>query len=245
MDKHINILGVDFTNISARELVNSLQERIIHNKKTFIVTANPEIVMHTLSDKHYKFILKQANYVIADGIGVVKAAAMLKRPLPERIPGYELMIELLKIGNEKKLKVFLLGSQEGVLEKTVINIQEKFPNIKIAGYHNGFFDWENNDIKEQIMESSPDIILVALGVPRQERWISENIGAFRKGIFIGVGGSFDVLAGTVKRAPELWQRLNIEWLYRLIQQPWRWKRMLVLPLFVIKVFQQKLNLRKY
>lgn len=241
----MNILGVNFIRTNKDDLVKTLTNRLLNEEKTFIITANPEIVMYSLNDSDYKAITEEATYVIADGIGVIKAAALLNNPLPERIPGFELMLELLNVANDKELKVFLLGSQDHVLKKTSLYINENYPNASIVGTHHGFFDWGNNTINEQIAESEPDLVLVALGVPRQEKWISENMHSFEKGLFMGIGGSFDVLAGTVKRAPEIWQKMNAEWLYRLIQQPWRWKRMLALPVFVGKVLQQKLNHKKY
>jgi N-acetylglucosaminyldiphosphoundecaprenol N-acetyl-beta-D-mannosaminyltransferase len=111
----------------------------------------------------------------------------------------------------------------------------------IAGSHHGFFDWNKNTISEEIRASEPDIVFVALGFPKQEKWIAENISNFTKGLFIGVGGSIDVLAGEVKRAPEIWQKTNLEWFYRLLKQPSRWRRMLALPQFQLKF----LNKNKY
>ncbi|WP_223254529.1 WecB/TagA/CpsF family glycosyltransferase [Bacillus sp. HNG] len=238
-NRHVDILGVHFTKTTEQQLVSELTDRITSQQKTFVVTANPEIVMYSLNDEEYKTILDKASYVIADGIGVVKAAAMLNDPLPERIAGFDLMVKILEVANEKKWKIFLLGSQEHVLEKTVEHINQHYPGCTIGGYHHGFFDWSNNEIADKIAEASPDIVLVALGVPKQEQWISQNIERFEKGLFMGIGGSFDVLAGTVKRAPEVWQKLNVEWLYRLIKQPWRWKRMMSIPVFVMKVIGQK------
>lgn len=245
MGKLVNILGVNFISTNKEDLVKTLSNRLLNQEKTFIITANPEIVMYSLKDADYKAITEEATYVIADGIGVIKAAALLNDPLPERIPGFELMLELLKVADDNKLKIYLLGSQDDVLKKTTSYINENYPNSTIVGSHHGFFDWENNTINEQIAVSQPDIVFVALGVPRQEKWISENIDSFQKGIFMGIGGSFDVLAGTVKRAPEIWQKLNAEWLYRLIKQPWRWKRMMALPIFVLKILHQKINGKKY
>ncbi|WP_449538421.1 WecB/TagA/CpsF family glycosyltransferase [Ferdinandcohnia sp. Marseille-Q9671] len=235
----VNILGVNFTKSDKNELLQVLTKRIDSDNKTFIVTANPEIVMHAVESEDYFRTLENADYIIPDGIGIIKAAEILKNPLPERIAGFDLMLELLRIANSKKLKVYLLGAEEEVLNKTVENIRDRYSDLDIAGYQNGYFNFENNQISEEIANLKPDLVLVALGVPRQEKWIYENMHKFEKGLFMGVGGSFDVLAGNVKRAPLLWQKMNVEWLYRLIQQPWRWKRMLALPRFVTKVITQK------
>ncbi|WP_099361283.1 WecB/TagA/CpsF family glycosyltransferase [Fredinandcohnia onubensis] len=243
--KRVNILGVNFYHSTMASLLNTLTERILQKKKTFVVTANPEIVMVAKNDAEYKNAIDLADYVIPDGIGVVKASVLLNQPLPERVAGFDLMIHLLEVANQHKLKIYLLGSKEDVLPKTINTITKNYPEAKIVGYHHGFFDGKEEEIKQQIIDSEPDLIFVALGVPKQELWISINIGGIKSGLFMGVGGSFDVLAGEVKRAPEIWQRLNLEWFYRLAKQPWRLKRMLVLPVFVVKVMEQKFKIKKY
>jgi N-acetylglucosaminyldiphosphoundecaprenol N-acetyl-beta-D-mannosaminyltransferase len=128
-----------------------------------------------------------------------------------------------------------------VLQKTVAEIMKQYPNVKIAGAHHGFFDWADDHIPNEIQRTKPDLIFTALGVPRQELWIGQNMDKFEKGVFMGIGGSFDVLAGAVQRAPEVWQKMNLEWAYRLLKQPSRWKRQLSLPHFALKVIQQKVT----
>jgi N-acetylglucosaminyldiphosphoundecaprenol N-acetyl-beta-D-mannosaminyltransferase len=140
-----------------------------------------------------------------------------------------------------KLKIYLLGGREETNQKAVSNISRQFPNIQIVGSHHGFFDWDKNRIPDEIEASSPDLILVALGFPRQEKWIASNIAQFSKGLYMGVGGSIDVLAGEVQRAPEFWQKMNLEWFYRLVSQPSRWRRMLAIPQFLIEIFKIKLR----
>ena len=181
--------------------------------------------------------IEKSTYVTADGIGVVKAAKILGDELPGRVTGYDTVIALFEA--KKSMKVFLLGAQQETLDKTVENINRDYPHIDIVGAHNGFFDWDNNTIAEDMLAAKPDLILVALGVPRQEKWIAEHIDAFDHGVFIGVGGTFDVIAGTAKRAPEIFQKLNIEWLYRIVGQPSRWKRALALPRFALTVYGMK------
>lgn len=237
----VDILDVHFSNITFSETIHILTNRLREQTKTFVVTANPEIVMQSLDNREYKETLDNADFIIPDGIGIIKAASMLNQPLPERIPGFELMVGLLQVAQQNQFKIFLLGSKDEVLDKVVSYINEHYPAATIVGKHHGFFDFTENVVNEQIIQAEPDLIFVAMGVPKQELWISKNIHKFDKGLFMGIGGSFDVLAGTVKRAPILWQKLNVEWLYRLLQQPWRWKRMLALPKFVFKVLQQKLR----
>ncbi|MEC1770267.1 WecB/TagA/CpsF family glycosyltransferase [Schinkia azotoformans] len=240
-DKFVSILGVNFINTNMNDMVERLKERMQSGQKGFVVTANPEIVMKALEDPTYKKYVEKADYVTADGIGVVKGAQILGKPLLERVAGYDLMRNLLTVLNEKKLKLYMLGAQEETIEKAVQTIKVEYPDLEIAGYHHGFFKWEDPAIINEIKETQPDLILVALGMPRQEKWIAEHIDHVEKGVFIGVGGSFDVVAGTVKRAPEVWQKLNLEWFYRLLKQPSRWRRMLALPHFALKVVGQKIS----
>lgn len=243
-NKKISIFNIGFENITKRALLDILQERISARQKTFLVTANPEIVMHANRDPEYNSIIKEADYVVADGIGVVMASRLLGTPLPERIAGYDLLVELLKRGNEKGWSAYFLGAKKEVIDQAVENIRTAYPNLHIAGWHDGYFNWETSTIPNEIKEKKPDLIFTALGFPRQESWISEHLDQFDHGLFMGVGGSFDVLAGTVKRAPVAWQKMNLEWLYRLIKQPSRWKRMLVLPQFMIKILTIKFGSRK-
>ncbi|MFJ7728264.1 WecB/TagA/CpsF family glycosyltransferase [Neobacillus sp. NPDC097160] len=238
-ENKVNILNVMFNSVNRENILNILTKRIEDNMKTFLVTANPEIVMQANQDHEYMKNIQQADYVIADGIGIIIGSKIIGDPLPERIPGFELMQELLKKGSDSHWSAYFLGAKQEVVEKAVENSKQQYPNLKIAGFHNGFFDWDSNQIQEEIKQLKPDLIFVALGLPRQENFIAKNLAQFDHGLFIGVGGSFDVLAGTVKRAPIIWQKLNLEWLYRLMKQPSRWRRMLVLPLFLMRMLQFK------
>ncbi|WP_203339082.1 WecB/TagA/CpsF family glycosyltransferase [Planococcus beijingensis] len=237
--KFVHILGVPFINTTQTAFINTLQSHIERQEKTFVVTANPEIVMHSLEDNQYKQTLAKAQYITADGIGIVKAAAIVGEPLPERVSGYDLMLDLLEAADKNHSSIFFLGAAEEVLQATVKKAKENYPGIRIAGSHNGFFDWNDHVLPQQIKNAAPDIVFVALGFPRQEQWIGAHIDEFDKGVFIGIGGSFDVFSGNVKRAPELWQKMNLEWFYRLVKQPSRWKRMLVLPKFAATVIGRK------
>jgi N-acetylglucosaminyldiphosphoundecaprenol N-acetyl-beta-D-mannosaminyltransferase len=237
----VRILGVDFINSTLNDFLNTLSGHLDKEEKTFVVTANPEIVMKVREDATYRAIVEKADYVTADGIGVVKAAGLLGKPLPERVTGFETFTGLLEIADQKGYSVYLLGAKDEVLQRTIAEIMTRYPNVKIAGAHHGFFDWEDDHIPKEIQRTKPDLVFTALGVPRQELWIGQHIHQFEKGIFMGIGGSFDVLAGAVQRAPEVWQKLNLEWAYRLVKQPSRWKRQLSLPHFALKVIQQKVT----
>jgi N-acetylglucosaminyldiphosphoundecaprenol N-acetyl-beta-D-mannosaminyltransferase len=237
--KYISILNVPFINTTQRAFVDQLEQDNANKQKRFVITANPEIVMQAQKDGMILDFLHQADYVTPDGIGIVIGSRLLNQPLKERITGYDSMIEILKRGNSKKYRLYLLGASPDTLPKTVKEIQINYPGIEIVGSHHGYFDKDDKTIINEINRTSADFIFVALGVPKQEHWIAENISHAKKGIFIGVGGSFDVIAGTVKRAPNIWVKLNLEWFYRLIKQPSRWKRMLSLPYFALSVLKVK------
>lgn len=236
-----NILNVMFDSVTRGNILTILTERINANKKTFLVTANPEIVMHANDDDDYLQIIKEADFVIADGIGIIIGSKIIGQPLPERIPGFELMQDLLKKGHEEGWSAYFLGAKREVVETAVANIHRQYPNLTISGFHDGYFDWDSDEIPNEIIKTQPDLIFVALGLPRQEKFIAKHLPAFEKGLFIGVGGSFDVLAGAVKRAPVFWQKLNLEWLYRLMKQPSRWRRMLALPAFVLRMLKLRVK----
>lgn len=239
--RKVSILGVDFVHTTMNGMIETLAHHLEKEEKAFVVTANPEIVLHAYENEAYNELLQQADYITADGIGVVKAAKWLGKSLPERVTGFDMFMKLLHIANERSYSIYLLGAKEEVIERAVATIGKQFPNIKIAGYHHGYFDWNDKTIENEVKETKPDLMFLAIGFPRQEQWISERIDSFSKGIFMGVGGSFDVLAGEVRRAPLIWQKLNLEWLYRLLKQPSRWRRMLALPKFVLTVWGQKLK----
>ena len=235
----VTIMNIPFLNINQHDFVSLLDKHIQHDEKVFVVTANPEIVMMANEDSTFMNYLHEATYITADGIGIVKASSLLNSPLPGRVTGYDTMTNLLNVANNRKYKIYLLGAKNETLMKTIRTISSTYPNIEIVGSHDGYFDWEDNTITEDIKQLKPDITFVALGVPRQEKWIAENFSTFNTGVFICVGGSFDAISGTVKRAPAIWQKLNLEWLYRLLKQPSRWRRMLALPRFIIQILKQK------
>lgn len=203
---------------------NLIKENIINENKMFIVTANPETLM--ISEKNATFktaLLDDKTTIIADGIGIVKGSKMLKYNIIETIPGVDLCSKLFEYCNELKKSIFLFGAKEDILKKLVDVINCNYPNAIICGYENGYVENKNN-VFNKIKELKPDVVLVALGIPNQELLIYNNLDKFDKGIFVGVGGSFDVLSGAKKRAPKYFRKLHLEWLYRLIKEPTRFKR---------------------
>lgn len=224
-----------FAKATMQEMVSALESRLEQQQKTFVVTANPEIVMQARDKPDFQRCIQQADYITADGIGVVKAAQMIGQPLPERVAGYDMMHELFALCAKRGWSVYMIGAEEEVIVGAVEKVQELYPGIKIVGYRNGFFELDDQTIIADIQQAKPDLVLAALGMARQEEWIVQTLPAVDQGVFIGVGGSFDVLAGKVERAPAIFQKANLEWFYRLCKQPSRWRRMLALPKFITTV----------
>lgn len=202
-----------------------IENKLINNKKMFIVTANPETFMKADSIPEFdKALMRNDTTIVPDGIGVVKAANYIGiKEIQERITGVEISYKLLECGNKHKKSIYLLGASKEVLKLTVKNIEMNYPNVNIVGYSDGYVE-DKDAIFDEMVKLNPDIVLVALGVPKQELLIAKHYDKFSKGIFVGVGGSFDVISGTKKRAPEIIQKLNIEWLYRIIGDKERMKR---------------------
>ena len=232
----VEILGVKFDNVSMEEAVNTCEGFLKQEKGHLIVTPNPEIVMKAKDDMEFKEIINTAELVIPDGIGIIKAGKILNTPLKERVAGYDLICNLLEKHGDGSASFYFFGSKPGFAEEAKQKVEAKYPHIKIVGSHTGYFKPEEEiDIMNEIRRLKPDILLVGIGFPRQEKLIDKykSEGFFKIGI--GCGGSIDVLAGEVKRAPKLFIKLHLEWFYRLLKEPTRFKRMLVLPQFIKEV----------
>ncbi|QEA31971.1 WecB/TagA/CpsF family glycosyltransferase [Secundilactobacillus malefermentans] len=233
----VNVLGVSFINTTNDKFIHQLTQDIDERKNTFVVTANPEIVMYADGHPDYAATIKDADYVTPDGIGIIKGAQMLNQPLQERITGYDTFLSLLKWGNDQHKSAYFLGAKPEVILDLKKVLTKTYPNLVIAGIHDGYFDNEApiiNDIKE----SQPDLVFVALGFPKQENLIAKYRHV-NNGLWIGIGGSFDVLSGHVIRAPKFWQDHHLEWLYRGLTDPKRAKRLLSLPKYLLKVKKSK------
>lgn len=240
MIKTTNILSIPVARLTRAEILQTVQQHLQQNTdQLFIVTANPEIIMLTKEQAHYKDAVLQADYVLPDGIGVMIGAKILGAPLPEKIPGYELVHELLSLSSQEGYSVFFYGAKEGIAEKAAHNAQMLYNGLQVAGVLDGY-QFHGTDAAEHIEKTQPQIIFVAMGAPRQEQWIAAYKTRFPNAVLIGVGGSFDVLSGAVKRAPKFWTSNNLEWLYRLITQPTRAKRMLKIPMFLVAVVKERL-----
>jgi N-acetylglucosaminyldiphosphoundecaprenol N-acetyl-beta-D-mannosaminyltransferase len=201
-----------------------------------IVTPNSEIIWSAAKDGELKGIISGADLIMPDGIGIVYASRIIGRPLGERVTGIDFLAKVLEWLAAGGGKAYFLGSKPGVAEKAAANMMEKYPGLHVAGARDGYFaEDEEEGIVAEINGSGADFLCVALGSPKQEKFISRNKGRLKVKVAIGVGGSFDVMAGVLKRAPEFYRKHGLEWLYRLKQQPYRIKRMAVLPLFLIRV----------
>ncbi|HQN49208.1 MAG TPA: WecB/TagA/CpsF family glycosyltransferase [Caldisericia bacterium] len=237
----VDILGIPVDKITEKELLEKIINFINEKRFHLIVTINSENATKALENKIFLDVIKNADLVIPDGIGIIFASKILGDKLPERIPGIDLSYKLLEISNEKHYKIVLIGGKEGVAEGAKENLKKIFPNLNIAMTYNGYFNEdEEKKIVEEIQKIEPDILLVGMGSEKQEIWIWNNREKFKNiGVCIGVGGTLDIWAGKKKRAPKLVQKLGLEWLYRVIIEPKRIFRVLKIFNFLNKLFIER------
>ncbi|NFB63293.1 glycosyltransferase [Clostridium botulinum] len=236
----IEMLGYSIFNGSKEELLNITDKY----EKVNIISGNPEVLYNGLNNEElFKNFTDKDSIIIPDGVGVVLASKIIKSPVKEKIAGIEVMDSILEKCNENGKGVYLLGTTEDVLKECERKLLIKYKNLNIVGKHNGFFDMDNcKDILEDIKESKPYALFIAMGCPRQEKFISKYMNELPCNIYMGVGGSFDVFAGKVKRAPRWMINYNLEWLYRVVKEPYRIKRLASIPKFLLKA---ALNKRSY
>lgn len=237
MNEKVLIMDVPIHKVTMEEAANQVVAYLQGTGSHTVFTPNPEIIMEAQEDEDLMRILKKADLVVADGIGVVLASKMLKvKKLPERVGGFDLMQMVLNKVKDKDINVYFLGSKPGVAEQAAENMKEKYPGINIVGTRDGYFTKEDETaIINKIKSLNVNLLLVGLGAPRQEKWIDQHLEQLGVNVAVGVGGSLDVMAGVVKRAPKVYQKLGLEWFYRLITNPKRAKRMINLPKFGIKI----------
>lgn len=237
MRDSVEIVGINIDNVTFEEAEDRLLDFLQQDETKMIFTPNSELLVDAVKDTGFAQVLNNGDLVIPDGIGVVIASKFYGSPLKERVTGCDLMGSLIGIAYSEKKSIYFLGGKEGVAEEASQKLNDKYPGIKIAGFHHGYFDEkEEAKIIDEIIEKKPDIIFVALSAPRQEKWIYNNRHKLGVKIAMGVGGSLDVYAGRVKRAPEFYQKTGLEWLYRLMKEPKRFFRMLKLPQFIALAF---------
>lgn len=232
----VNILGVNVDRIGIKDAADKIFEFLSGDKCAKVFTPNSEIIMMGYKDQTFAKILNSADLLTADGIGVVKAAQILRKPVPERAAGFDIACTLLEKVAKSDYKLFLFGGKPGVAEKAEEELLKKYPGLKIVGKRNGYFKEEDTeDIINEINDSGAELLFVCLGAPKQEYWINENAPKLKTKAALGIGGSLDVFAGTVERAPEFYCKHGLEWFYRLMKEPWRAKRMTALPKFAMTV----------
>ncbi|MGD6875649.1 WecB/TagA/CpsF family glycosyltransferase [Bacillus infantis] len=231
-----NFLGVNVCNQNYEQLTSSLLKDIEENKKAFIVAINPEKIMKAQDDPSLKVLLNKADYQIPDGIGVIIASRLKGGSIRERVTGIDMMLALCQAAAQHQKRIFLYGAKPGIADEAKSALEQRYPGIQIVGVINGY-EKDENLIERKINEAKPDIIFVAKGSPSQEYWIIDHMERLAPAIYQGVGGSFDVISGRIKRAPVLFQKLGLEWFYRLLKEPWRIKRQTILPKFLIKVLR--------
>ena len=244
----IDVRGVEFLNADRAEVLSFIWERYERGEATAVFTPNPEIVQRAIDDPEYMAVLNSAEAVIPDGIGVVKAARILKTPLKARVPGIEVGEAVIAESASHGAKIFLLGSKPGVAEKAAAAMNERYPDARFVGVSDGYFaktGEENDAVIAKINESGADVLFVCLGAPTQENWVAANRGALSSvRVFLALGGSLDAFSGEVARAPEFFIKHNLEWFYRLIKQPSRIGRMMSLPRFYFGTWLYQLKRKK-
>ncbi len=245
MRKIVEIAGINIDDISMEQAIDRIYEFIGSNKNHAIYTPNAEIMMDGITNREMKTILNNADMLVADGAGVVLASKILGKEVAEKVSGYDMVKNLLTASSKRPIKFFLFGGKPGIPEKANANIICDYPGAEVVGTRNGYFSTEDEEsIINEINASGADILLVCLGAPKQELWITENKDKLKVKACMGVGGTLDVLAGNVKLAPDFFRDHGLEWLYRLFKEPKRFKRMLKLPKFILYVIGIRLGFVK-
>ena len=234
----VNVLGVGFDNVTMAEAVEEAVRLLEGPEARYVVTPNPEIVEVCREDDAARRAVNGAALVLPDGVGVIKGAAILGTPLRERVPGVEFGARLMEKMAERGKSLYLLGAKPGVAEQAAERLEARYPGLRIAGTHDGYFQ-EDGPVAEEIRQSGADAVFVCRGAPKQELWMARNAQATGAKLLCGLGGSLNIFAGTAERAPKFWCDHGLEWFYRLCKEPWRLGRMMKLPLFLIHVKREK------
>lgn len=239
MGERLEILGVGIDKVNSQQALEKIGAFIASGQPHQIVTANAEIIYQASKNEKMRHVINNAQMVTADGSGVVWASHQLGEPLKQRVTGIDLVNSICEQSAKDKWKIYILGSAPGVAAAAAVNIRNKFPGCNIVGTHHGYFNAkEEKQILAELEQLKPDVLFVALGAPKQEYWIADHLAELGIPVGMGIGGSMDVLSGNVKRAPKWMQKMSLEWLYRLLIQPTRFKRVLALPKFMLAVKKQ-------
>ena len=238
MRETVRILGIDIDNINAEEAGKITKNLIENSNKSckVIVAPNTEFIMMAQKDEEFYNILRGADLATPDSVGVMIGGKLQKKPFKQRIPGQMYFRKVLEVGEKEGWTFYLLGGKDDVPELATENIKKLYPNIKIVGYHEGFFEQDSEEaVINEINKLKPNVLFVAMGAPLQEKWIEKHKHELKVDVAAGQGGTFDYEAGKIKRAPVIFQKLGIEWFWRLMLQPSRFFRMIVLPIYLMKI----------
>lgn len=229
----MEILGCRLDPIDADAATDAIFGFVREKAGAQVVTLGTEMVVYAQSDARFRDVVNACALSLCDTVGLLTVARKRGATLTQRVTGVELIEHLCARAAKEGASVYLFGAADGVAAEAAGTLQARYPGLRVAGTRSGFFTPEESaSIAESIRASGADLLFVGLGSPRQEFWLADNLNATGAGAGIGVGGSFDVIAGRVDRAPEVWRKLNLEWLYRLVKEPKRWRRQLALPRFV-------------
>lgn len=238
----VTLLGMKVDRLSMGEALEDLERFIADGKPRHIVTADASMVVQARRDSDLAAIVQGADLVTPDGAGLLWASKLLRHPILHRVSGVDLVAELSRLSSRKGYRLFLLGSAPGVAEAASKNLAERFPGAQFVGTRHGFFSTADEpQIVQEIRAAKPDVLLVAFGIPKQEKFIARHKEALGVPVLIGVGGSFDVYSGRVKRAPKWMQNRGLEWLYRVCQNPRKAGKVMTLPQFALLVIRARLT----
>jgi N-acetylglucosaminyldiphosphoundecaprenol N-acetyl-beta-D-mannosaminyltransferase len=236
----VSFYGIRVSKLNMQQTVEKLTQAIANRQPTQVITANPIMLMTALDQPEYMAMMQRAELIVPDGAGLVWAASYVGEPVAEKVAGIDLMHELFAKGEIKGWRIFLLGASPEIIQVTAGKLKSRYPQLQLVGVRDGYFKADENEaVVNQIREAAPDILLVGRSADKQEPWIDRYKDDLGVPIMMGIGGSFDVLSGKLKRAPKIFISLRLEWFYRLLQEPWRYRRMLLLPKFVVKVIRDK------
>jgi N-acetylglucosaminyldiphosphoundecaprenol N-acetyl-beta-D-mannosaminyltransferase len=241
-DSSLSILGCRVDALDSAAAVDRISAWIHERRPAHVVTFGAEMAALAVRDDRYRQTINDADLVVPDTVGVIWASRMVGHPLPERVAGIELVEAVLAANASRGVRVFVLGAGPGAAETAAQSLATRFPGVVIAGMHHGFFDADHDeDVARLVRSANANLVIVALGFPNQEYWIRKNLTSIGGAVCIGVGGAVDVWAGRAARAPAGWRRLGLEWLYRLLREPNRFRRQLALPRFAMLVLAQALR----
>lgn len=237
LPRFVTILGVRVHDLTMAEALAHIERFVSSESPHLVVTLGTEMVMAAQGNREFRRIINEASLVLPDGGGLIWASRRLGDPLREKVAGIDVLCELCRLSGSKGWKIFFLGGKPGVAETAAANIRVRFPEARIVGTHHGYF--EDREVLPILEKARPEIVCAGMGFPRQERWLSTHLPALGIPVGMGVGGSFDVLGGKLKRAPPWMRDLNLEWLFRFVQEPRRLKRIFSIPLFMGKIWLQR------